>query len=927
MRGRFVGREAEVAAIEAVIQESLTRPGPGGAIVVGAPGSGKTRLLTEIIAHNSLPVAHISGYEAEQSMPLTATRDLLLKLARAPASGRQLRLAAFGEQPAGPATDPLRLFELAYRCLGEVDSLLIVIDDVQWVDEVSRALIVYLLRAARGDAIALPMIAAGRPGSPIGSLRDAILGSHDEEAFLDLQLSPLPESAGIALVQDLAPTTTVAEASRIWQTASGSPFWIEAIAVDGNQLEAVLITRFQRLSDDAAAALGALAVIGRPAQPAELAAALTWPAVRVTIAVTELVSRGLAERRSGLVEAAHDLIRETAARELPEEAARELHSRLAKYLRRKAGQDVRRLREVFDHARVAGDSVLAIAMEIAGAPQRRLIGVAGLTDLAAVAADADSAEPRRLDLEVALAELATELGERSMEFDLWLIVSEDRDDSIRARALLSAAKAAYQLGRREDAARLLSRARRLGGLDVAIGITLDALESEVLRWLEHRLPEARRLTDRALRIAEHEITESARQGRSLDSAVRSAALEALQAGYDLALQEGDQALQLALAERMVELARGELAQMEARLLVASAYRHTGRTADAEDIARRVLAAAEQHVYPGLIAAASYQLAHTLYRLGRMEEAERLALEGEQVTSRIGDTGRVFSEVRILRPAIAVSRVNWREGIERLRTELDRETDPHYKLGTHEEIALWLTRFGGRETASEAQRHIAFAWACLADVGCPRCGRELALTSAEVLARIGDVGGAQQALTPEIIRAARRSFEGRIQLRQALGAIRVARGSPHRAARTLLSLSSDLSAAGFHREAIWADLDRGDVLTAIEPGLAAELYRSVVDRASAGGMLSELKVAEQRLRAMGKRAAPPRPKPGPYGLSRRELEVARLVATGASNPEIASTLFLSRKTVERHVTAALSKVGVRNRTELASLLASLGAERA
>jgi DNA-binding NarL/FixJ family response regulator len=40
-------------------------------------------------------------------------------------------------------------------------------------------------------------------------------------------------------------------------------------------------------------------------------------------------------------------------------------------------------------------------------------------------------------------------------------------------------------------------------------------------------------------------------------------------------------------------------------------------------------------------------------------------------------------------------------------------------------------------------------------------------------------------------------------------------------------------------------------------------------------------------------------------------------------DIAKTLFLSPKTVERHVTNALRKVGARNRTELAALLADEG----
>lgn len=58
------------------------------------------------------------------------------------------------------------------------------------------------------------------------------------------------------------------------------------------------------------------------------------------------------------------------------------------------------------------------------------------------------------------------------------------------------------------------------------------------------------------------------------------------------------------------------------------------------------------------------------------------------------------------------------------------------------------------------------------------------------------------------------------------------------------------------------------------------------------------------------------------LSEREQQIATLVAAGNSNPEIANTLFLSRKTVERHVSNILARTGSRNRTELARLVSAL-----
>jgi DNA-binding NarL/FixJ family response regulator len=61
---------------------------------------------------------------------------------------------------------------------------------------------------------------------------------------------------------------------------------------------------------------------------------------------------------------------------------------------------------------------------------------------------------------------------------------------------------------------------------------------------------------------------------------------------------------------------------------------------------------------------------------------------------------------------------------------------------------------------------------------------------------------------------------------------------------------------------------------------------------------------------------PRPA-SPAGLSSRELEVAGLVADGLANKAIALRLHLSVRTVESHVRHALTKLGLDNRTQLAS----------
>jgi DNA-binding CsgD family transcriptional regulator len=104
-------------------------------------------------------------------------------------------------------------------------------------------------------------------------------------------------------------------------------------------------------------------------------------------------------------------------------------------------------------------------------------------------------------------------------------------------------------------------------------------------------------------------------------------------------------------------------------------------------------------------------------------------------------------------------------------------------------------------------------------------------------------------------------------------------------------------------------------------------RSALDTCEQLGALPLATAIRRTLQQRGARGIPRGPRPStrahPAGLTAREVEVIRLLASGHSNPEIAQRLFLSPRTVENHIAAILAKLNATNRAEASVAARRLG----
>ena len=425
MGEEFVGRTDELAAIGALLAASRGDRRVAVLVLVGEPGMGKSRLLDEAARHvQTERLMRFSGYEPESSVPLAAAAPLLRRLAALSEDRTFLGLLDPDADVGG--LDAIRIFESAHRKLARIRPTALFIDDLQWVDPVSVALVHYLVRATAGSGRGLALVVASRPSPAADRFAGSIAAAlGDGSAPQSLSLGPLDRADGLRFVASRGGAVARRDAVDLWERAGGSPFWLDVLVQaqghDGEIGDAVA-TRLAGLTGDADTLLTMLAILARPIEPSELETVIGWPDGRTSTATTELVLHGLVVEDGRVVRIAHDLIRDAVDGRTQPATQRRLHARIADALEAGAAGDVGGLLGALEHRAAAGTFDADLALRILRSPQRRLIGSDGVRRIAESARALDDSTVRTF-VDQAAAALAAELGDQALALDRWAAVA------------------------------------------------------------------------------------------------------------------------------------------------------------------------------------------------------------------------------------------------------------------------------------------------------------------------------------------------------------------------------------------------------------------------------------------------------------------------------------------------------------------------
>ena len=904
--GVFVGRADELAMLEAAA--AAARGGhPKVVLVEGDAGIGKSSLLARFAAGLAdAAVLRASGDEAELLLPYGVVGQLV-------ASGR-----GSGGGPPGllaselsDGVDPLAVGADLVVWLGQFPKMVLAcIDDLQWADGPSARALLFAMRRLQADQVLVVVSARAGELSRLGEgWHRFVAGDHRAGRVHLGGLGPGEMVAlGRALGAGQLPRRTV---SRLLEETGGNPLYCRAVLEElgtkgrdlgggalgvPRSLAGVVLSRVSALSPAARELVAATAVLGHRC---ELAAAAQLADIADPLpALGETVAAGiLAEQLGGPaagIRFTHRLVQRAVYADLSPARRRRLHQRAAALV----GRD-----QALGHrvaAVVGPDDRLAAELEAASREAldlgRTAQAAAWLAQAAGISSDPGAADRRLLDA----LEILVFYGE------------------VAEAEVLAAQLAATGPGARQS--------MLLGTLDFLAGRAAAAEDRLVAAWQTHdrtrdasvgaaaatwlallclvasRIPEAIEWAERSAAVG------------AAPAAVRHPALGLLAVAL-FANGRGPEGLaRLAfLPAAPAEVPREDTDTLALRGMArVLAEDLAGAIADLSTAAARLRAGVPLRTASRCL---SY-LTEAECRLGSWDDA---VVHGELAVSLARDADRVweFGYVHSVAAVVPAARGDWEVAGAHVRMA----TEAAQAFGAPGAIIAAATARAFLATARGDLEGVASAAAAVR--GTDRAEflhnlgrdnwRSLEIDALIGLGRLGQAGTALAELEAALSPAGPPS--ALVAAARLRGDLATAAGHPAAAAAAFETAWR--RAQGLRVPLALAQLEISDarhLRAAGQPQAAVARLRSARQRLITLGARPYLQACDRELAAAGAPAgvetAPALP-----GLTPAEQAVARLVATGRSNRQTASELYVSVKTVEFHLGHIYDKLGIRSRKDL------------
>ncbi|QSP95862.1 AAA family ATPase [Marinobacter salinisoli] len=384
---KFIGRATQIR----LIRSAFSGHGPALALIVGTPGIGKSALLSEIAKGYGLRHLSACAIEVERSRPFGVWIDALRNLppgASATKAQDTLRDRLLSGKDKPEALTEQWVFDSFRQLMTELAQegpVLIALDDVQWIEPSSCALLSYLIRHFDDGRIHVCLAARAGEVDDNDAVQTLISGLGNN--LHRITLTGLTGIEASALAQQLAPADKVPD---IVAKAQGNPFYLIELARADRRgpaeatLRETLATRIERMSQPAANIASWASIFGRSIPADTVISASGMDLTSALEAIEELERHGVIESlETGSIEFTHDLVKNAVYERISNARRRLMHSRVAELLAWEMAEDPSQAARVLHQSTLSNQHLLAArAAVIAGQNALRSFANSEASDLA-----------------------------------------------------------------------------------------------------------------------------------------------------------------------------------------------------------------------------------------------------------------------------------------------------------------------------------------------------------------------------------------------------------------------------------------------------------------------------------------------------------------------------------------------------------------